>query len=41
MEVTWHYVIGFRTVYGLEKAREVGKSLHNDIKEHINHITTT
>jgi len=40
-EGTWHYVIRLRTVYSLEKSREVGKSLDDDIKKHVNHIATT
>jgi len=30
-----------RRVYSLEESREVGKSLDNNVKEHINHIATT
>jgi len=41
MEVTWHYIIGPRRVYRLEKSREVRKSLDDDIKKHVNCIATT
>ena len=30
-----------RVVYGLEESREAGKSLDDDIKEHVNYIATS
>jgi len=41
MEVTWHYVIEPRRVYGLEEARKVRKSLDNDVKKYVNYIATS